>query len=160
MARIRLLKHRQIGFVMIEAVIALIILGVIVALVLNSLQLVQAKSRDTHRRDEIDAIASQLETCYTGPCKGSYPSLLQLTDTFPGGFVSSHLTGLSTDNLYDSSAGIIQAGDATAATQYQYSPMPDRCTGIDGALPCSGFTLKAYQETNPDHPYTKQSLHA
>jgi prepilin-type N-terminal cleavage/methylation domain-containing protein len=157
---IRSVPARFAGFTMVEVIIVLIVAGILAALILNSLQTVQAKSRDAARRADIDNIAAKLEACYNtkDKCNGNYPSILQLTDTSPDGFVVTSLPNFTNDWLYDSSAGIIQSGNASAATQYQYTAKPDNCTGTGGEVPCQGFTLKAYQETNPDHPYVKESL--
>ena len=145
---------------MIEVIIALAILGVLTLLIVNNLQIVQAKARDETRRSNIDNIATQLEGCFNNKdtCNHTYPSLSQLTDTLPGGFLDTNLMGLNSGWLYDSSAGIIQAGAASAATQYQYATSPDTCTGTTGDNPCKGFTLQTYQETNPESPYIKDSL--
>lgn len=153
-------RDRLAGFTMVEVVIVLLVLGILGILILNSLQTVQAKSRDSTRRDHINQIAHKLEACYDDKekCNGAYPSLLQLTDTSPNGFVVGNLPGFNNDWLKDSSNGVIQSGDATAATQYQYSASPDNCTGTAGSTKCEGFTLRAYQETNPDHPYVKDSF--
>lgn len=153
-------KKRQIGFTVAELFIFVLVVGLIFVLALLSLQAVKAKSRDTVRRNAIDGIAAQLESCYSGKkCNGTYPSLLQLTDTAAGGFVGTNLPSLNTGYLYDSSAGIVQAGSPSAATQYQYSVTPNGCSGTTGSTPCTGFTLKTYQETNPNNPYVKESLH-
>jgi prepilin-type N-terminal cleavage/methylation domain-containing protein len=153
-------RERLAGFTMVEVVIVLLVLGILAILILNSLQTVQAKSRDSTRRNHIDQIAQKLETCYDDKdkCGSAYPSLLQLTDTSPNGFVVTNLPGFNNDWLKDSSNGVIQGNDATAATQYQYSTSPDDCTGTTGSTKCTGFTLRAYQETNPDHPYVKDSF--
>lgn len=145
---------------MVEVVIVLVVLGILAVLILNSLQTVQAKSRDATRRSDIDNIAQQLESCWSdkNKCNGSYPTVMQLTDTSPSGFIVTNLPSFNNDWLYDSSAGTIQSGSASAATQYQYITTPDSCTGTGGEILCKGFTLKAYQETNPDHPYVKESL--
>lgn len=150
---------RSRGFTAIEVIMVLIIIGILAVLIVNSLQSVQTKARDATRRTEIDNIAASLEDCYNNKnkCNGTYPSLSQLTDTFASGFIASNLPGFNNSWLYDSSAGIIQANTPTAATQYQYDPSPTDCTGAGGSLPCSGFTLRAYQETNTSHPYVKES---
>jgi prepilin-type N-terminal cleavage/methylation domain-containing protein len=153
-------RDRLAGFTMVEVVIVLLVLGILATLILNSLQTVQAKSRDATRRTHIDQVAQKLETCYDDKdkCNSAYPSLLQLTDTSPNGFVVANLPDFNNDWLKDSSNGVIQANDATAATQYQYTASPDGCTGTTGSAKCQGFTLRSYQETNPDHPYVKDSF--
>ncbi|SRR6266496_456478 len=154
-----MISRRQNGFAIGELVIALVVLGLLAALILNSLQIEQAKMRDAARRNDIDNIAAGLEACYGDKCHSTYPSLLQLTDTFANGFVYTNLAGLRSDSLYDSSAGIIQSNATSAATQYQYVSTPPNCTGTVGSAPCTGYTLRAYQETNPEYSYAKESLH-
>lgn len=148
------------GFTMVEVIIVLVVLGILAVLIVNSLQTVQAKSRDATRRSDIDSIAQKLEACYDDKekCNSSYPSIIQLTDTSPNGFATVNLQGFNNDWLRDSSAGLIQTDDASAATQYQYTTTPEGCTGTAGDTRCQGFTLRAYQETNPDHPYIKESF--
>jgi type II secretory pathway pseudopilin PulG len=145
---------------MVEVIIVLVVLGILAVLILNSLQTVQAKSRDATRRNDVDNIAQQLEGCWgdKDKCNGSYPSVMQLTDTSSNGFVATNMPSFNNDWLYDSSAGVIQSGNASAATQYQYVTTPENCTGTGGEILCTGFTIKAYQETNPDHPYVKESF--
>lgn len=148
------------GFTMVEVIIVLVIIGILVVLIVSNLQAVQAKSRDSTRRNDIDNISASLESCYNdkNKCNNTYPSVLQLTDTSPTGFITTNLTNFNNDWLVDSSNGTIQRTDATAATQYQYVTTPQDCTGTSGEAPCTGFTLRAYQETNPNHPYVKESF--
>lgn len=158
MRRVRILLTS--GFTMVEVIIVLVVVGILVVLIFNSLQTVQAKSRDATRRNDIDNIAASLEGCYNDKtkCNNTYPTVLQLTDTSPTGFVATNLTGFTNGWLVDSSNGTIQGNAASAATQYQYVSTPQSCTGTSGDTPCTGFTLRAYQETNPDHPYVKESF--
>jgi len=143
---------------MVEVVIVLVIIGILAALVLTSLSGVKAKTRDTARKDEITAIAKQLEDCYNNACSGSYPTLVQLTDTSAGGFAQTNFKNFSNDSLVDSGNSVIQGNEPTASNQYQYKPAPAGCSGISGSSLCTGYTLKAYQETNTAHPYTKESF--
>jgi prepilin-type N-terminal cleavage/methylation domain-containing protein len=153
-------RQRLAGFTMVEVIIVLLVLGILAILILNSLQTVQAKSRDATRRSDIDTIAQRLEDCYSNKdtCNGHYPSLLQLTDTSSSGFIITDLPNFNNDWLYDSSSGPVQSNNASAATQYQYIVTPNSCTGTSGEILCQGFTLNTYQETNPDHPYVKESF--
>lgn len=148
------------GFTVVEVIIVLLILGILAVLILNSLQTVHAKSRDATRRNDIDSIAKALEACYVNKdtCNNAYPTINQLTDTLQGGFISTNLPGFNNDWLHDSSAGLIQSENASAATQYQYVTAPEMCTGTVGDTKCAGFTLQTYQETNPEHPYVKDSF--
>jgi prepilin-type N-terminal cleavage/methylation domain-containing protein len=148
------------GFTIVEIIITLVIVGILAFLILNSLQTVQAKSRDALRRSDMDSIAKNLEACYgdKDKCDNAYPTVNQLTDTSPGGFLATNFPNFNNEWIYDSSAGLIQTGDASPATQYQYITTPDGCSGTFGDTKCTGFTLKAYQETNPQQPYVKDSF--
>jgi prepilin-type N-terminal cleavage/methylation domain-containing protein len=149
---------KQTGFTLVEVVIVLIVLGILAGLILNSLQTVQAKSRDANRRVEIDSIAHQLEECYSSPCKSTYPSLAQLTDTSSGGFIDTNFKNFDSNALLDTSNGAIQGNPPSAASQYQYEVSPNGCTGTTGDVPCKGYTLRSFQETNSEHPYVKESF--
>lgn len=148
------------GFSMVEVIVVLLTLGILTVLIMSSLQTVQAKNRDATRRTSIDNIAAKLEACYKDEkkCNKTYPTIIQLADTSPTGWTTSNLTGFNNAWLYDSSNGVIQGNPASAATQYQYTTTPTGCTGTQGDTPCQGFTLRAFQETNPEHPYVKDSL--
>lgn len=150
--------RKQRGFTIVELLIVIVVIGILAALVLNSFAGVQAKARDTKRKTDIRAIATQLEVCYNDKCGGAYPSLTQLTDTSAGGFVQTNLKGLDVNALKDSNGNLIQSGAPSSTNQYQYSPTPAGCTGTTGATLCTSFTLNAYQEQSPATPYTKASL--
>lgn len=142
------------GFSIVELLIAIVIIGGLAALVLYNVSLVNAKDRDTVRRSEIDALATALETCYSGACKNAYPTLLDLQDDDPGGWAATHLPDLNKETLYDHLSEKIQGGAPTLTTQYQYEP---HCSGSPSTTVCTSFTLRAYQESDPANFYTKTS---
>lgn len=151
-------RARQHGFTIVELLIVIVVIGILAALVLNSFAGVQAKARDTKRKTDIQAIATQLEACYNDKCGGAYPTLAQLTDTSAGGFVQTNLKGLDITALKDSNGNLLQANAPSSTNQYQYSPTPAGCTGTTGATLCTSFTMQTYQEQSPNTPYTKASL--
>lgn len=151
-------KQLQRGFTVVELLIVIVVIGILAALVLNSFAGVQAKARDTQRKTDINAIATQLEACYNDKCNGAYPTLAELQDDAASGWVETNLKGLDKGALFDSTNAKVQGGAVSATAQYRYVPAPASCTGVSGATVCTGFTLSAWQEQATGTPYTKESL--
>lgn len=151
---------RPNGFAFLELIISIVVVGVLVALALNSYGEVQAKSRDTKRQAAIDTIAAALEACYNGPCKHTYPSLLQLQDDSSSGWVQANLPHFASSTLYDSKLNKIQGDAPDVNGEYQYQPLKadgQQCP-IGMNQVCAGYVLRAWQEQHPDSPYVKRSL--
>jgi prepilin-type N-terminal cleavage/methylation domain-containing protein len=149
-------KQLQRGFTVVELLIVIVVIGILAALVLNSFAGVQAKARDTQRKTDINAIATQLEACYNDKCNGTYPGLTNLQDDATNGWVETNLPGFDKSALYDSTNAKIQGNAVSATAQYRY--VGSDCTGVGAAEVCKGFTLTAWQEQNTGSPYTKESL--
>jgi prepilin-type N-terminal cleavage/methylation domain-containing protein len=64
-------KKSSKGFTIVELLIVIVVIGILAALVLNSFRGVQERARDTKRRTDVNAQASQLEVYYTD--NGGYP---------------------------------------------------------------------------------------
>jgi prepilin-type N-terminal cleavage/methylation domain-containing protein len=156
MASIRKLTER--GFTVVELLIVIVVIGILAALVLNSFAGVQAKARDTQRKTDINAIATQLEACYNDTCNGTYPSLAALQQDSTGGWVETHLKGLDKNALRDSTNALLQGSTPTATAQYQYDTSGATCTGTTVDDTCTSFVLRSWQEQNTSTPYTKNSL--
>lgn len=149
----------QNGFTITELIIVIVIIGILVALIVNSFSTVQAKERDTDRQTEINNIATALESCYNTECNSSYPTLSQLQDDGKDGWVSKFMPDFDTSNLYDSGSTKIQGANVSITEQYKYDPRKadgSRCTGEQDK--CTSFTLTTYQELDPNNPYVKKSL--
>lgn len=146
------LKKRDQGFTIVELLIVIVVIGILAALVLNSFQGVQARARDTERRTDINALATQLEVYYND--NGGYPALANITDTSATPWASTNLKGLDLEALKDPK-GVLYGG--TGAT-YTYTPLPANCTGATGATPCTSFTLSGDLEKSTPDPYVKKSL--
>jgi prepilin-type N-terminal cleavage/methylation domain-containing protein len=65
------IKKTSKGFTIVELLIVIVVIGILAALVLNSFRGVQERARDTKRRTDVNAQASQLEVYYTD--NGGYP---------------------------------------------------------------------------------------
>lgn len=144
------LKNRNQGFTIVELLIVIVVIGILAALVLNSFTGVQARARDTERRTDINAIATQLEVYYND--NGGYATAAQLLDDAAGGWVETNLKGFDKTALTDPKAFKVNA----AGGSYTYTPAPAGCTGATGATPCTSFSLTADMEKQAD--VTKNSL--
>jgi prepilin-type N-terminal cleavage/methylation domain-containing protein len=65
------IKKNSKGFTIVELLIVIVVIAILAALVLNSFRGVQERARDTKRRTDVNAQASQLEVYYTD--NGGYP---------------------------------------------------------------------------------------
>ena len=144
------LNKRSQGFTIVELLIVIVVIGILAALVLNSFTGVQARARDTERRTDINAIATQLEVYYNDA--GGYPTSAELTDDASGGWVETNLKGFDKTGLIDPKGNKLNASGGS----YTYTPAPASCTGATGATPCTSFTITADMEKQAD--VTKNSL--
>lgn len=151
-------KQLQRGFTVVELLIVIVVIGILAALVLNSFAGVQAKARDTQRKTDVNAIATQLEACYNDRCNGAYPTLAALQQDSTGGWVETNLKGLDKGALRDSTNALIQSGAVSATAQYQYDVSGATCSGTAVTDTCNSFVLRAWQEQATGTPYVKESL--
>lgn len=141
------LKKRNQGFTIVELLIVIVVIGILAALVLNSFQGVQARARDTERRTDINAVATQLEVYYND--NGGYPSKADI-DLADNSWALANLKGLDVEALKDPKGNLIDVAGST----YTYAPLPANCA--TGA--CTSFTLEADLEKSTPDPYQKKSL--
>ncbi len=146
------LKKRDQGFTIVELLIVIVVIGILAALVLNSFQGVQARARDTERRTDINAVATQLEVYYNDA--GGYPTGAELADDSVDGFIEDNLKGMDKEAINDPKGVKLGA----AGSSYTYAPLPADCTGAAGATPCTSFTLSGDLEKSTPDPYVKKSL--
>jgi type II secretion system protein G len=144
------IKKSSQGFTIVELLIVIVVIGILAALVLNSFTGVQARARDTERRTDINAIATQLEVYYND--NGGYPTAAQLLDDAAAGWVETNLKGFDKSALTDPKGVKVNGTSAS----YTYTPAPTSCTGATGATPCTSFSLTADMEKQTD--ITKNSL--
>lgn len=138
------LNKRDQGFTIVELLIVIVVIGILAALVLNSFSGVQARARDTERRTDINAIATQLEVYYNDG--GGYPTVANLQDST---WVSTNLKGMDPEALKD------PKGVGVSATGSTYTYTPAGC--VAGGL-CTSFSLSGDLEKSTPDPYTKNSL--
>lgn len=139
------LKKQDQGFTIVELLIVIVVIGILAALVLNSFQGVQARARDTERRTDINAVATQLEVFYND--NGGYPSVADVTTT---AWVQDNLQGLDLEAMNDPRGFAMNA----AGGSYTYTPLPADCDTGE----CTSFTLAADLERSTPDPYSKASL--
>jgi len=72
------LRNRSSGFTIIELLIVIVVIAILAGLVLNAFGNIQARARDTERRNDINAIHTQLELYYTD--NDTYPDALSDLD--------------------------------------------------------------------------------
>lgn len=120
-------KTFQKGFTVVELLIVIVVIGILAALVLNTFAGIQQKARDTERKTDINAIATQLEAWYNTEGQSSYPALTELQDA---AWVDTNLPGLDDGALRapgQDSISIV-AGPATDRNQYGYVSTGDSFT--------------------------------
>ncbi len=99
------LRNRSSGFTIIELLIVIVVIAILAGLVLNAFGNIQARARDTERRNDINAIHTQLELFYTD--NSAYPDAL------------SELTNLNAEALVAPNDG----------EDYTYTPADDGSEG-------------------------------
>jgi prepilin-type N-terminal cleavage/methylation domain-containing protein len=151
------LKRRQTGFTIVELLIVIVVIGILAALVLNSFQGVQARARDTERRTDVNAVATQLEVYYND--KNGYPTGTDVSNTT---WQTANLKGADAAAFVDPKGRAINATSSsytfanTGSTTGCVSPTDN--TGADTATGtfCEKFVLTADLEKSAD--VTKNSL--
>lgn len=142
------------GFTIVELLIVIVVIGILATLVIVTFTGIQQKGRNSQRQTDINAIDSHVEAFYAQ--HGFYPTLADLQDTAPSGFVPTFMKGLDPEALRDpkqASTGTI--GATAGASQYSYVATGTGCTNttdttITSGEPvdngCSAFTLTAEME--------------
>lgn len=133
---------KQKGFTIIELLIVIVVIGILATLVLNTFRGVQARARDTERKADLNALATQLEVYYTD--NGHYPD----GDGAGGGIDidSTTLVGLDDGALTDPNQNALNIGTGASTTdpgdnEYHYQPAGCNATGE-----CTSFELYTYLE--------------
>jgi len=125
------LRNRSSGFTIIELLIVIVVIAILAGLVLNAFGNIQARARDTERRNDINAIHTQLEL-YHGD-NSSYPAAL------------ADLENLNAEAL------VAPGTDE----DYTYATTPDDCE--TDANDCATYTLSADLEAE-EGTFSRNSL--
>lgn len=155
------LKQRQSGFTIVELLIVIVIIGILATLVIVTFSGVQQKARDSERKTDINAVASQLEAFYAN--KGYYPTITDINDSSwrsanefridDKAFVDPSTTG--TTSLQN---GLVGSGSNTAKVYYYiaYSSGTTDCGTTAGAQ-CASYVVGSNLEQNGAGVYKRNS---
>jgi prepilin-type N-terminal cleavage/methylation domain-containing protein len=137
-------KKSSKGFTIVELLIVIVVIAILAALVLNSFRGVQERARDTKRRTDVNAQASQLEVYYTD--NGGYPVFTGGIDT--DSWITTNLKGadLNAWRAPNQTANSMVNSATPTKDQYGYRPLQDDGTTACTTAPCAKFKLYWYSE--------------
>lgn len=155
-----ILRLQSKGFTIIELLIVIVVIGILAALVLNSVAGVQGRGRDRERQTDMNSLATQLEAYYQD--NGGYPLLATvsaadatLQTTFKGADVGIFKApGQAANTMVTAGTG---AAPTPTIAQYGYYPLAADGTTVCAAAPCAKFIL-AYRQEADSVVKTKTSL--
>lgn len=143
------LKKKSQGFTIVELLIVIVVIGILAALVLNSFNGVQARARDTERRTDVNAVATQLEVYYND--KSGYPTPTDIVST---GWHAGNLKGADAAAFIDPKGVMINGtassytytnNNGTASTTGCVSPTDSAGAAVIGTA-CEHFNLTTTME--------------
>ncbi len=145
-------KQNQQGFTIIEMLIVVLVIGVLATLVVVTFSGIQMKNRDNKRRNDVEAIAMQLEVYNAS--HGAYPALAELSSE---NWVQKNLRNLNTNHLQAPGSKNADSLSSNASiSTYQYVPGPDGCT--TAKTTCTTFILTAKLESNNAQPIVVKNV--
>jgi prepilin-type N-terminal cleavage/methylation domain-containing protein len=138
------IKKNSKGFTIVELLIVIVVIAILAALVLNSFRGVQERARDTKRRTDVNAQASQLEVYYTD--NGGYPLFTGQINT--DSWITSNLKGadLNAWRAPNQTANSMVNSSSPTKDQYGYTPLQDDGTTACTTAPCAKYKLYWYSE--------------
>jgi prepilin-type N-terminal cleavage/methylation domain-containing protein len=146
-------KRTQRGFTVVEMLIVIVVIGLLTALVFETHNGIEMKTRNNQRTQDLIALQKQLETYFSE--NGRYPST---TDLGPSSatnltFIKTNMPSLNKEDLRDPQAtpGNYSLGSSTTAVarQYQYHPTDDAGGACDNTTTdCTKYVLTAKSEAS------------
>lgn len=152
------LKQRQSGFTIVELLIVIVIIGILATLVIVTFSGVQQKARDSERKTDVNAVASQLEAAYAN--KGYYPTVAGLNDSATRTTLEIRLDLKAFADPKNPGDQAVVSGTAAggATPNYHYFYNPTGCSGAATTDQCTGYTVSANLENvTPDATYARSS---
>jgi general secretion pathway protein G len=153
-------KSKQNGFTIIELLIVIVVVGIVVALIINTVAGAQQRSRDTERRTDITTFASKLEVFYKEhggyPQYGQFSNLQTAATMFPGLEENTLMAPGKTEFSIIPNA-------STNVNQYGYQAFADvaKTKPCDKNNECASFNLTYTKEalgSGETNPIVKNSL--
>ncbi|MBW3568717.1 prepilin-type N-terminal cleavage/methylation domain-containing protein [Candidatus Parcubacteria bacterium] len=139
------------GFTIVELLIVIVVIGILAAIVITTFVGVQKRARDSERKSDLQAMASQIEVYFAD--NGKYPTLDNMNNVSPTDFRTKNLKGLKAEALADPSNAATQTltatvpGASSTVRQYSYVVLPSLCDNTAGNE-CTSFTLEANLEND------------
>lgn len=153
-------KNKQIGFTIIELIIAITIIGILSVLSVGIIPNSLAQGRDKERISDIDILQGKLEEYHSNV--GGYPNTVINVFTRPDPEAVVDPRG-QTITINSPAASFYDAMNTTSPntttpSEYTYTAYP---TGCGVASPCTGYVLKGYVElptAKLPNPYIKTGI--
>jgi prepilin-type N-terminal cleavage/methylation domain-containing protein len=144
------LNKQNRGFTIIELLVVIVVIGLLAALVLNSFQGVQGRARDTERRTDVNAIATQLEVYYQD--NGRYPDVGSVTidGIAKDAWITANIKSASLDAFRapgQTSNTIIPATGTQTKDNYMYT-IKDAAGTVCTTVGCAAKFSLSYKEEN------------
>lgn len=148
---------KMYGFTVVELVVVIVIIGILATISALQFSGVMQNSRDTERKTDINAIASQIEQYYSR--NGGYPSRENLNNS---SFRSGNRLSSGGNNSWfvdpSNKSNTTLSSTSSPTNTYSYIPQPDGCASpTDGSgsqsgtiNPCKTYTLIARLEVLDD----------
>ena len=134
----KITKLKSFGFTLIELLVVITIIGILAGLALVSYGGTQARSRDSKRKQELDAIKKALELAKQDTAGAYYyPSCSPVSESCS----ASSTTPALADTGYIKAVPV----DPKTNAAYTYIPTPASCNGT-----CTSYTLIACLENATD----------
>ena len=157
-------RRGQRGFTVVELLIVIVVIGVLVALVMNTFSGTQRRARDTDRAADINALSIQLEAYFNDHT--GYPAAVDPDGILDDAWITANLKGINIDatRAYGQSTNSLRSGAATMKDEFGYEPLPagrvsptDSLGAQQSGAVCKSYTLSWWSE-DKNAVQSKQSL--
>lgn len=150
-------KKNLSGFTIVELLIVITVIGILAALVLNTLSSLQAKARDTERQTDLSSFAKQLEVFYA--TQGYYPESSRITGASASTWITANMPGTDIGSITPPGRTVptVAANKNPDQNTYGYrsyagSVASDTLCVIATEADCQSFELYWVKESDPAKP--------